>query len=262
MNTKAAEMTEAIQKMAVELLAKSPAGEGMCLIGGFRYRLLDASCRRSVDLDYHWPGDLDKKQAELVALFRKKLLPLIRDRLGYDGSVSAAAGPEADSAFVKTVEIAVWQADGPLGRVTVPLDITRILCTDKPVVRTVDGVVYLSASDADMVESKVVALFARAHLAERDLVDIFLFQDKFVPDSVRRVREKLLKAAVMEDAVSRALGKMAADRAVHVRNINGIVSGQLEPQAAAHIRKAGGAGMIFDQGMDLLEKRLELKTGG
>jgi hypothetical protein len=256
------DVTEAIQRMAVELVAKSPAGEGMCLIGGFRYRLLDASCRRSVDLDYHWPGDLEKKQAELVALFRKKLLPLIRERLGCDGSVSAATGPEADSAFVKTVEVAAWQTGGPLGRVTVPLDITRIVCLDPPVVRTVDGVVYLSASDADMVESKVVALFARAHLAERDLVDVFLFQGKLVADSARRVREKLRKAAVTDDAMSRALGKMAADRAVHVRNINGIVSGQLEPSAAAHIRKAGGAGMIFDHVMDLLEKRLELKAGG
>ena len=255
------EVAEAVQKLAVALLATNPAGEGLCLIGGFRYRLLDASSRRSLDIDYHWDGDLAAKQAEVVTLFRKKLLPLIRHRLGYDGKVCPATGPDADSPAVRTVELAVWQPDKP-GRITIPVDITRIPCADKPIARTVDGVVYLSASDADMVESKIVAMFARQYLQERDIVDVFLFQDKVVADVARRVSKKFSQLHLTRVHVSRALTKIAADRKFHVRNIEGLVKDQVDPQAATTLRRAGGAAMIFDEVMELLRVRLRLPEGG
>lgn len=254
-------VSETVQRLAVKVLATNPAGEGLCLIGGFRYRLLDASCRRSLDLDYHWPGDLEKKQAEITALFRRKLLPLIYKHMGYEGSVSPATGPDAESPAVKIVELAVWKAGGAAGRITIPVDITRIPCADKPVARTVDGVVYLSASDADMVESKVVAIFARLHMEERDIVDVFLFQDKLTADSAGRVSQKLSQFSLPADRVSDALQRIMADRKHHVRNIEGILKEQLDAPTAANIRKAGGAEMIFDQVMDVLGRRLRLLKG-
>jgi hypothetical protein len=236
--------SEAIQKQAVKVLATNPVGEGLCLIGGFRYRLLDASCRRS-----------------LVRLFRKKLLPLLRERMGFDGSVSPATGPDADSPAVKTVELAVWQQHGSLGRITIPVDITRIPCEDKPIARTVDGVVYLSASDADMIESKIVALFARRYLEERDIVDVFLFQGKLAADAGGRVNRKLGTLRLARAGVSEALRKIATDRDYHVRNIEGIVRDQIDPPAAANLHAAGGAATIFDQVLELLTGRLGLLEG-
>ena len=246
-------VSEAIQKLAVQVLAVNPAGEGLCLIGGFRYRLLDASCRRSLDIDYHWSGDLEKKQSEVASLFRKKLIPLIRQRTGYDGSVRNATGPDAESTAVKTVELAVWKEDGSPGRITIPVDITRIPCADKPIARTVDGVVYLSASDADMVESKIVAIMARLHLADRDIMDVFLFQDKLVADSAERVSRKFAALNLGRDHVLKVLGTLEADRICRVRNLEGIVKEQLDAPAAANIRKAGGAAMVFDRVMELLK---------
>lgn len=256
------EISEAVQKLAVQVLATNPAGEGMCLIGGFRYRLLDGSCRSSLDLDYHWPDDLEAKQAEVVALFRRKLLPLVRTRLDGDGRVSPVTGPDAESPAVKTVEIAVWREGGTAGRVTVPVDITRIPCMDKPVVRTVEGVVCLTASDADMAESKVVSIFARSYLQERDIVDLFLFRDGLPDDSAGRVRRKLEQLSLDRDYVAKRLEKMAEDRAYHVRNIGGILKEQVDAPAAANIERAGGAGMVFDAVMDLLRGRLELDGSG
>ena len=58
--------SEAIQGLIVRTLATNPAGHRLCLIGGFRYRLLDGSARRSVDVDYHWEGDLVAKQREVI----------------------------------------------------------------------------------------------------------------------------------------------------------------------------------------------------
>jgi hypothetical protein len=253
MDSEQVRVSEAVQKLAVKMLAVNPAGEGLCLIGGYRYRLLDASCRRSLDIDYHWDGSLEKKQAEVVTLFRKKLLPLIRERMGYDGSVSPATGPDAESSAVKTVELAVWQKKGSLGRITIPVDITRIPCADKPIARTVDGVVYLSASDADMVESKLISIVARPYLEDRDIMDVFLFQDKLVADSAKRVSRKFAQLRLTRNHVLPLLKKLEADRDYHIRNLDGIVKTQIDPPAAANIREAGGAAMIFDRAMELMK---------
>lgn len=252
---------ETIQKQAVKTLATQPAGEGLCLIGGFRYRLLDGSCRRSLDVDYHWPGELARKQAEVVQILRRKLLPFVRERMGFAGSVSAATGPDTDSPAVKTVELAVWRPHGSSGRITIPLDITRIPCEDKPIARTLDGVIYLSASDADMIESKIVALFARRYLQERDMVDMFLFHDKLPPDTRMRIRRKFAALNLAPSDVSNAVRKMATDRGYHIRNIEGIVNDQIDPPAAENLRTAGGAEAIFDRVMDILTDHLGLQGG-
>ena len=56
-----------IQKSIARLVAITPAGHNLLLIGGFRYRFLDGSVRTSKDIDYHWSGSLEKKQQELKA---------------------------------------------------------------------------------------------------------------------------------------------------------------------------------------------------
>jgi len=48
------DVADRIQRIIARLIAENPAGRGLCLIGGYRFRLLDHSPRRSVDIDYHW----------------------------------------------------------------------------------------------------------------------------------------------------------------------------------------------------------------
>jgi len=252
------EIIERIQKMAVKLLATSPAGEGLCLIGGFRYRLLDQSCRRSVDLDYHWAGDLIQKQEQIIALFKSKLLPLIKSDVNYAGDVQAAGGPDADSETTKTINLVVYQNATSQSRVEIPIDITNIVCLDRPIVRTVAGTVYLSASDADMVESKVLALINRIYPAQRDIVDIFLFQDKLAVNSAERLREKMKKMELGEVTVRHSLEQMCANRQRHIRTIDEIIKEQMDRPAAEHITQAGGGLMVFDRVMTLLTKILGL----
>ena len=52
--------TDRLQRVIARLVATNPAGVNLLLIGGFRYRLLDNSQRFSVDIDYHWEGNLTK----------------------------------------------------------------------------------------------------------------------------------------------------------------------------------------------------------
>lgn len=63
---------DSLQRLVANSIARSPAGVNLLLIGGFRYRLLDNSHRFSVDIDYHWGGDLEAKQRELLSLWRNR----------------------------------------------------------------------------------------------------------------------------------------------------------------------------------------------
>ena len=132
-------ITEQIQGKVAHLVATLPVGVGLCLIGGFRYRLLDRGVRRSVDIDYHWEGDLEVKQRELIDLFDRRLLPDVRRQLGLEGSVAAARGAAAESTAVAIVDLAFWQLHSTIGRIEIPVEITRIECADPPAARTAEA---------------------------------------------------------------------------------------------------------------------------
>ena len=253
--------TEEIQRLAAQLIATHPAGENLCLIGGFRYRFLDGSARSSVDIDYHWEGDGKSKRREIVTLLQGKLLPEVKTRFGYDGSVQAAAGLEVDSPFVRTVLMAFYRGEVPGRRIEIPLEITSIPCADPPMVRTVAGTVYLTVSDADMVESKLVALFGRHYVQERDMLDVFLFRSSLRDDSAKRLRKKFARLGWEPGSAERRMEKIVSGRYRHVRALDALLEGQVEGSASAHIRAAGGGAMVFDEVVDLV-RALRAPSGG
>ena len=147
------DVTERLQRMVVRLIATSPAGQGIALIGGFRYRFLDHGARRSLDVDYHCSADLTERQDQLLRLFSRRLLPEANRTLGVSGTAAAAHGPDAESPTVRTIDLAFWGGSESVGRIEFPVEITRIVCLDPTEVRTADGVVYTTPSDADLIEA-------------------------------------------------------------------------------------------------------------
>ena len=250
------ETIETVQRMVAKLVAASPAGEGLRLVGGLRYRLLDGSCRTSLDVDYHWDGDLERKRDEILLLLKKKLLPEVRRRLGYDGSAESSAGPDADSPAVKTIALALYKRDVPGSRIELPVDVTRIACLDAPVVRTTGGTVYLTASDADMAESKVIALLQRVFTQDRDLLDLFLFQDALPPDVKARLKKKLSMLRVSRGDVTKRLHALRENADVHARGVNKIIEDQVDGPAAANLKAAGGGTVVCRNVLGLLDKLL------
>jgi hypothetical protein len=248
--------TERIQLLATRILATHPVGRGLCLVGGFRYRLLNESVRASNDIDYHWEGDLQKKQMEIVEVFRNRLLPEVKRQLGYDGDVRPAVGPDAESPVVRTVELAFYRLAEPGSRIEIPVDITGVACLDAPTVRTVEGTVFLTVSDADMIESKILACLARSFMQVRDVLDIFLFQGSLRSDSPARLSQKLSKLALPAAEAIERLHTLAHNRTVHVRGIERLLDEQVEPSVTANLRAAGGAAMIWDSVMSLLHEVL------
>jgi hypothetical protein len=143
-------------------------------------------------------------------------------------------------------------------RIDLPIEITSIPCLDRPVVRTVAGAVYLTASDADMIESKVLALFNRVFPVARDIVDLFLFQDNFLGDSPRRLKEKFIRLRIDPESVADRYGQLLLNRSVHVRALDEIIDGQIDAPTADNLKAAGGGGMVFDDVMSLLKDRLKI----
>ena len=194
MDNDTATVVERIQRAAARIIATHPAGHQLCLIGGYRYRLLNASARASIDIDYHWEGDLQRKQMEIVDLLRSKLLPEVKRELGYDGDIRPAAGPEAESPAVRIVEMAFYRVQDPGSRIEIPIEITSVARHDAPMVKTIAGTVFLTVSDGDMIESKILACLNRPFFQVRDILDIFLFQDTLPPDAPVRLSKKLKQA--------------------------------------------------------------------
>jgi hypothetical protein len=262
MTTDKKQRVEELQKLVARTVAVSPAGRNLLLIGGFRYRFLDGSVRTSDDIDYHWGGDLEKKQKELLALFERKLLPEVRRRLRYECTARLPTGPDADSSAVRSVELSFWQ-DGDLAdRLEIPIEISRIVCADPIIVRTADGTLYPTVSDADMIESKVIAIFNRLYLQHRDLVDVFLFSDRFQPASGPRLAAKLKELGVPQGALDDRMADLRKYPAYHARAVQEVVDTQLDSAAADQIRDVGGGEAVLSAVLDRLTSLLEQVASG
>jgi hypothetical protein len=252
-------LIERLQRMAAAVVATHPAGSGLCLVGGFRYRPLDRAARRPVDIDYHWTGDLDSKQRELADLFAWRLLPDARRRLGLDGSVRACP---IESPAAAVIELAFWRIGTELGRLEIPIDIIRLECLDPPTVRTTDGILYRTVSNADMLEAKVIAVVGRMFLEHRDLVDIFLFASHAAPDATERLSRKLGSIRLSPEIVSRRIADLGTNHARHIAAVDHVIREQLDDEAAELLRSAGGGALVVSAASTLLTQLLGPSRGG
>ncbi len=238
-----------LQRAIANLIARSPAGVKLLLIGGFRYRLLDNSQRFSVDIDYHWEEDLCAKQREMLSLCRRVILGQVRRELGYEGSALPRAGPDADSPNASFVDLRFWKGNV---HVEIPLELTRIVCLDPPTIRTAGGTVYATPSDADLIESKVIAVLNRLFLQHRDLVDLFLFGDRLLPDSAARVKNKLATLQLPRETIARRFEDLKQHREYHATAIQKVIDEQMELTAARQMDAGGGGCAVLDSVLGLL----------
>ncbi|MEN8264876.1 MAG: hypothetical protein ABFR82_15595 [Nitrospirota bacterium] len=261
MNEHTKNILEKIQKIIVKMLATSREGRNLHLIGGYRFRLLDNSPRLSMDVDYHSSEDLEQKRNGLISLFREKLLPQVKEQLGYDGNVGPATGPDTDTSLVKTADLAFYIKDFRDSRIEISVDILKIEALDEPVPRTTDGVVYLTRSDLDMIESKVITLLNSVYVRDRDIVDIFLFEDKFAKNSPERIAQKLTELGINSSMVTKQINKLLDARDIRIRGVAAVIEDQLDPEAADNINMGGGAKAVFTRVMEILTDKLKLIKG-
>ena len=247
---------EEIQRLVAKTIATNPVGLNLVLIGGFRFRLLDDSPRMSVDIDYHWGESLSEKQKEIVSLLEKKIVPELKNRFGYDAHVYPVEGPEAESAMVSMVTLAFYRLDIPGSKRIVSIDITHSDCIDKPITRTKDGVIYLTATDQDMIESKIISLLCRIHTQARDFLDIFLFENQLSKNSPERIFQKLKKNHLDSAKAHSTLNQIVHDKKYHVKNVSELIESQLDADIANQLNQAGGGATVFDRVIKILQATL------
>ena len=239
-------LNETITRLVLVEIARSAAGHQLCLIGGMRYRLINGSPRVSNDLDFSCGDEPHIRQAEIVTLCREVILPLVRTRYGLSGSADAAAGPDANSPVCSTVDLAFWTDAPPYFRIDLPIDITTFPCLDTPEPHVIDGSICLAASDRDMIENKLLALFSRSVTAARDFVDLFLFGSGLHPvDPGRLLRKMATIGLSCGDAHAKLSGFLHA-RVEHCQKIERVCREQLEESTYRSLSKAGGVGTLFD----------------
>jgi hypothetical protein len=136
------------------------------------------------------------------------------------------------------------------------VEITRILCRDAMTLRTVGGTVYATASDADLIEGKIIAVINRIFVEHRDLVDLFLFGDRLLIDSPGRVSEKLGQAQLDREFLRRRLDDLVQNAAYHARAVQNIIDSQLEVSVAAQINAAGRGRLVFDRALQLIRSHV------
>ena len=207
--------------------------------------------RRSVDIDYHWTGDVASKQRALAELFDRRLLPDVRRRLSFDGSVQA---PPSESDVTVVVELTFWRLGSELGRIEIPVAVLRIECLDPPTARTADGIVYLTSSDADMFESKVIAVVSRGFPEHRDLVDLYLFASHAAPDAASRLSLKCSALGIEPDSVARRLDALRAHSSRHSKAVDQVIQEQLDSEAAGALEAAGGGRLVVAAVVTMLER--------
>lgn len=259
MTTKKQKDAEDIQRVIARYVATHPVGHNLALIGGFRYRLLDASVRTSDDIDYHWDGDLEEKQRELIDSFRRGLLSEVSRLLGYSGRVNARTGPDADSPNVRVVDLSFWKDDVTYSLIEIPVEVTRITCRDNVEVRTAGGTIYATASEGDMIESKVIAILGRITMRHRDIVDVFLFQDRFPSDSAQRLKSKLHTLSMNGNDIEKKIRDLRGSSDYHAKATQEVIDTQLDPGAAAQLNTSGGGGMVLDTVIGILNRYISLE---
>ncbi len=249
---------EALQKLIARMVATHPVGRNLMLVGGFRYRFLNNSVRTSDDIDYHWPGKLEEKQQELVRFLNRVVLPEAQRLLKYEGSAAPYRGPDEESPVVRIVNLAFWRTDVPNSRIEIPVEVTRILCADAVTIRTVEGTIFPTVSDADMIESKVIAILNRLVLRHRDLVDLFLFRDQLRSDAKERIAAKIEELNVLPEHVSKRLADLRAHEAYHGRATQAVIDAQLDSPASAQLNDAGGGSLVVTSVVGLLDDLIEV----
>jgi hypothetical protein len=117
-------------------------------------------------------------------------------------------------------------------------------------------VVYPTLSDADLIEAKVIAVINRIYLAHRDLIDLFLFGDRFLSDSPERLKTKMKQLHIERASIERRLNDLRQAADYHARAVQEVIGEQLDAAVAANLAAAGGGETVFGRVLTLLENNL------
>ncbi len=239
-----------IQKIFISSFAVSTVSVGMYLIGGLKFYLLNNSPRLSNDIDFHYEKDLAIKKNELKAFILNSFLPMMKRDHNITGHI-LPNHPEEESINLKVIHIFLTQEDKT--SFDLPIEITKIICFDKKNIETFNGKIIGVVSNADLIESKVIAFFSRYYFQARDLVDIWLFKNMFLKDSGKRIFKKLNLLSIDNKTIKNKITDLKNNKTYHTKQIKEVFLTQTSEQINSQIENAGGFNVVLDQIINILD---------
>lgn len=145
------------------------------------------------------------------------------------------------------VDLRFWKGNT---HIEIPLEVTQIVCLDPSIIRTASGTVHPTPSDADLIESKVIAVLNRIFLQHRDLVDIFLYGDKLRSDSPARLKQKMARMQLRPETVARRLKDLHENRDYHAAAIQKVIDEQMDSAVVQQMNAGGGGRAVLDSALN------------
>lgn len=254
------QQAEDVQASIVRLVASLPVGADLALIGGFRLRFLNGSCRLSRDIDYHASGDLRQKAIALAASLRESFLPGLRSRHGWQGEVSDQVAPGEYSPAMQEVRVRLWKQ--PSQAIVLPIEITTVPVCDPLKIALAGGTVLSTVSDADLIEMKMVAIFSRQVIEPRDFLDVHLFGHMLgKQDAWQRIRRKFEFYNITPERVAQVAAKITTGYAYQVKSIDQEIAQTVTQAVREPLMRAGGGAAILDSCLNLLRDQIPWMRG-
>jgi len=93
----------------------------------------------------------------------------------------------------------------------------------------------------------------RVYLQDRDLLDLYLFRDFLLPESAKRLQQKMEMLHIHPDELSNLIGSLQKKRSVHLKNLDKIIDERVDKNMQSVIRMTGeGVVSIFNSVLEIL----------
>ena len=104
-----------------------------------------------------------------------------------------------------------------------------------------------------------MAEWLRITLMHRDILDVFLFQDRFHSNSAQRLKSKLQALRINDNDLEKKIRDLRKNSVYHAKAIQEVIDTQLDAEAAAQLNDAGGGKMVLDAVMNILNRYISME---
>lgn len=213
-------LIDEIQSFFLEEFYKNPASSGAVLFGGGRFRHINNSIRFSVDLDFFKTERFNYNNA--LNFISGKFIDLLKQRFGVSARIIDIP-PWQKVHNIETIRLLVYDNDKDFYQVVIDLDFIMrepSLDCENGLLR---NVVILIGSNQELLEEKLISIFARLDLKIRDIFDLWYYRDLAKELNKENIQKKLAQRSISKDLIKKRLDDFTHHRDYYLKEIKNII---------------------------------------
>lgn len=220
-------LIDEVQASFLEEFYKSPASNGVVLVGGGRLRHINNSIRFSIDLDFF--GTKGFGYNNILNFISSKFIDVLRQR--YEVSARIIDIPPWQKApNIETVRLLIYDEDF----YQIELDFDFIMREpfygyDKGLLR---NVVIIIGTDQESLEEKLISIYEREPIKIRDIFDFWYYRDLAIKLDKETIQRRLAERGITKDSVEKRLNDFELHRKYYLKEIQHIIKscGEKRPE--------------------------------